>query len=178
MDIGTSDWLKKVRPKMPEFLGNVLEVGSLNINGSAREFFPKSQCGSYLGIDMIYGKDVDIQMNAHDIKDKFKEDSSDVVICLNTLEHDNKFWLTLDGINYVLKKGGYFVFCQPTYNFPIHKHPKDYWRVLEDGVREVIMEGFEIIDIEEVYSKKVVDPTHRKGWRGINPIFCALGRKL
>lgn len=176
MDVGCASWMTKIKPKLPENLGRVLEVGSLNINGTARDYFKAVE---WIGIDMLDGKDVDFVMNGHDIiKQRYWEGKFDAVICMNTFEHDNKFWLSLEGINYALKQGGYLIFAEPTYAFPIHRHPKDYWRILEDGLREVIFEGYEIIDIEEVYSKLIDDPTHRKGKRGINPILCGLGKKL
>lgn len=177
MDIGCETWLQKIRPKLPIKLGRVLDVGSLNINGSAKKYFLPKDCEKYIGIDMQAGKDVDIVANAHDLEEEFGTDAFDVVICMNTLEHDNKFWLTLEAINKVLKKGGYFVFGSPTYSFPIHYHPDDYYRFLESAVRQVVMEGYEILDLEEVYSKREPDPSYKKGWKGINPIICALGRK-
>lgn len=175
MDIGCQQWMEKVKPKVSGGLGRVLEIGSLNINGTAKDYFDFED---WIGIDMVAGKDVDKVMNGHDLKDNFEEGSFDTVVCMNTLEHDNKFWLTLEGINYVLKKGGHFVFAQPTIDFPIHNHPNDYWRLTRSALEEVIFEGFEIMDIEQVYSKKVNDPTHRKGWRGINPILCGLAKKI
>lgn len=174
MDIGCQDWMKKVKPKTGN-LGHVLEVGSLNINGTAKDYF---EFTDWIGIDMMDGKDVDEVINGHDIKTNFKEGIFDTVVCMNTLEHDDKFWLTLEGINFALKKGGLLIFAQPTLGFPIHNHPDDYWRLTRSALEKVIFEGFEIIDIEEVYSKRENDPTHRKGWRGINPILCGLGRKI
>ena len=169
MDIGCINWMKKVQQMLPVNLENVLEVGSLNVNGSAREYF---KAFMWMGIDIVDGKDVDIVMNGHDIvKNSEWKNFFDTVVCMNTLEHDDKFWLSLQGINYALKKGGYFLFAEPTYDFPIHRHAKDYWRILEDGLREVIFEGYEIIDVEEVVSK-IVDG------KGVNHILCGLGRKL
>mgnify|MGYP001567437790 CR=1 FL=1 len=178
MDIGCQDWMTKIKKKYPESLGNlgkVLEIGSLNINGTARDYFKADE---WVGIDMIAGKDVDLVVNAHDIHIYWQFQVFDTIVCMNTLEHDNKFWLTLEQINKVLKKGGLLIYAQPTINFPIHDHPGDYWRLTKQALQEVIFEGFEVLDIEEVYSKKIDDPTHRKGWRGINPILCGLGKKL
>lgn len=137
---------------------------------------------------MMDGKDVDLVLNGHDLTNHFSKEGDhegetfieqfDTVLCMNTLEHDDKFWLTLDGINHVLKQGGLFIFAQPTLGFPIHNHPDDYWRLTRSALEKVIFEGYEILDIEEVFSKKESDPTHRKGWRGLNPILCGLGRKL
>ena len=175
--MGCEGWLLKIKTKLPTQLGRVLDVGSLDINGSVKDYYGKATT-EFIGIDMQEGKGVDIVMNAHDLLTKFEPESFDVIFCMNTLEHDNRFWVTLENMYLLLKTGGYLVFGSPTYNFPIHKHPKDYYRFLEDAVREVVMDGFEILDIEEVYSKKEPDVTHRKGWRGINPIWCALGKKL
>ena len=48
-----------VKNKFPDYFDNkkVLEVGSLNINGSVRQFF--TNC-DYIGLDVGEGKDVDI----------------------------------------------------------------------------------------------------------------------
>ncbi len=175
MDVGCQDWMKKIKPQLPKSLGRVLEIGSLNINGTAREYFTADE---WIGIDMVDGKDVDLVMNAHDITKRFPiGDKFDTIVCMNTLEHDNKFWITLEQINSVLKKGGYLIFAQPTLNFPIHNYPDDYWRLTKSALEQVIFEGYKILDIEEVYSKREPDSTHRKGWRGINPILCGLGVK-
>jgi 2-polyprenyl-3-methyl-5-hydroxy-6-metoxy-1,4-benzoquinol methylase len=120
---------------------------------------------------MQAGKGVDIVMNSHDLDRHFLDNQFDTVICLNTLEHDNKFWLTLEQINKVLHPQGYLIFCEPTYGFPIHRHPKDYWRILPDGLQEVIFEGYKLLDWEEVYSK-IIDG------KGVNPILCGVGQKL
>lgn len=178
MDIGTIGWIEKIKEKklLPDNLGRVLEIGSLDINGSAKQYF--NNYSEYIGIDMQEGKGVDVVMNAHDLDLEYAPNYFDTIICLNTFEHDNKFWLTLDNINLLLKSNGHLIFCEPTYTFPIHRHPKDYWRILPDALQEVIFEGYKILDWEEVYSKKVDDPTYRKGWKGINPILCGLGRKI
>jgi len=51
-----------------------------------------------IGIDMRPGACVDIQMNAHDLLTKFEPNTFDCVICFDTLEHDDKFWLTVDNM--------------------------------------------------------------------------------
>ena len=53
------DFILKVKEKYPEFFKGkkVLDIGSLDINGSARDFF--EDC-DYTGIDVGEGKGVDI----------------------------------------------------------------------------------------------------------------------
>ena len=53
------NFVKRAAEHLPGFFHNasVLEVGSLNINGSVREFFTG---GDYLGLDVGAGPDVDL----------------------------------------------------------------------------------------------------------------------
>lgn len=64
----------------------VLEVGSLNINGSVRQFF--TNC-DYLGIDLGEGKDVDKVCFAHELD--YADGTFDTVISCEALEHD-QYW--------------------------------------------------------------------------------------
>ena len=163
------DWLRKTRYLLPIEVGKILELGSLDVNGTPREVYGTS--GEYFGIDIEFGKGVDLVMNANDIITKLGFQEFDLVICMNLIEHDQYFWKTLEGIKHVLKPGGYFIYGTPTFAFPIHRYPKDYYRFGEDAVREVIMDGFEILNLEEVFTKEL-------DGKPINPTICAIGRKL
>jgi hypothetical protein len=61
----------------------VLEIGSLNINGSVRQFFTGCE---YLGVDLGEGKDVDMVCKGHVLP--FPNLSFDTVISCECLEHD------------------------------------------------------------------------------------------
>ena len=78
----------------------VLEVGSLDINGSVRNMFKSS----YTGIDLQEGKGVDIVMDAVDIKNKFEPESFDCVLCLETLEHAKDPLSVVKNMKWVLQK--------------------------------------------------------------------------
>lgn len=111
--------------------GRVLEVGSRDINGTIRKYLRKD--AKYLGIDRCKGPNVDRIMSGHDLK--LRNGYYDTVLCLDTLEHDEKFWLTLKEMRRVLKKGGTMVITVPGIGFPFHEHPKDYYRFTVDSVR-------------------------------------------
>lgn len=147
---------------MPEKLGVILEVGSRYINGSSKRTFVHTEYDQYIGIDIQPGRHVDIVMNGHDLAEVWKVPTFDVVICMNTLEHDNKFWLTIEAINKVIKKGGYLFLSVPGFNVRPHDYPSDYWRMNEKAVREVLMEGYEVLNLEK-----------HNTWA-----ICAVGRKL
>lgn len=79
----------------------VLEVGSLDINGSVRRFF--TDC-NYVGIDVGPGSGVDLVCQGQDFSGP--SDSFDTVISCECLEH-NPFWLeTFHNMVRVCKPGG------------------------------------------------------------------------
>lgn len=118
----------------------VLEIGSLNVNGSIKDHF--SDADKYIGIDLEKGENVDIVASSYDIPKLFKKESFDCVICCETLEHDTYFWVTLMNMRWVLKKGGYMIISVPSLQQYIHSYPKDYWRFLPDAI-EVFLKDFE-----------------------------------
>ncbi len=90
----------------------------------------------------------------------------DVVICCEMLEHCRFFWRALTTLHMSVRPGGHLIITTPTFGFPLHRYPKDYWRFGEDAYREVFFEGFELLDIQEV--RDVAG----------QPCLCAIGRKL
>ncbi len=89
------EFVEKVRSKFPSLFvrSTVLEVGSLNINGSIRPFF--QQC-VYIGIDIGPGKDVDIVARGEDLA--FKDNSFDVVASCECFEHNPEWVKTLQNM--------------------------------------------------------------------------------
>lgn len=91
----------------------ILDVGSLDINGSQRYFnflgHPPywleivSNTQSYLGVDLMEGKGVDVVMNSHKLK--FEKETFDLVICVNMLEHDSNYKKTIKELLRVAQKG-------------------------------------------------------------------------
>lgn len=69
------------------FTGDVLEVGSLNENGSVREYFPLPR--SYIGCDWRGGPGVEIQCLAHELPSHLPQGRKfDLVVSASMLEHD------------------------------------------------------------------------------------------
>jgi len=161
-------WTAKVREKFQFAPGKVLDVGSLNVNGSVRDLFTDAE--EYVGIDFREGAEVDHVVNAHNLCQFFDWSLFDTVVCMNMFEHDEAFWITLEEINTLLKPGGHFLVAMPTFGFPIHEHPQDFWRAGEDAFKKVIFKGYDILDIQTVYTKE------HEG-KPINPILCAIGKK-
>ena len=130
--------------------GKVLEVGSRYVNGSIKSIFELNGL-KYTGLDMVKGTDVDVVLNAHDIKKEIKKASFNLVVCADTLEHDNRFWLTVENMRWVLKKGGWLVIKAPSLHCNLHEWPSDYYRFLEPVFKEVFFDGY-----EEVFTETLI----------------------
>jgi len=94
---------------------SVLEIGSLNINGTIRDFF--TNC-NYVGVDVGEGKDVDVVCPGqdYDAPDKF----FDVVCSTECFEH-NPHWLeTFNNMIRMCKDGGLIFFTCATTGRPEH----------------------------------------------------------
>lgn len=111
------DFIKYVKNKFPNYFQNskVLEVGSLDINGSMREFF--SNC-DYTGIDVGEGKGVDliVQGQEYDAPDE----TFDVCASGECFEH-NPYWAeTFANMVRMCKPNGLVFFTCATDGRPEH----------------------------------------------------------
>lgn len=102
------DFIQKTKDHFPEFFDacKVLEVGSLNINGTVRDFFSNNR--SYLGIDLIKGKDVDMIVSGSDFNDP--EGTYDTTISTECFEHDRHWDATFRNMHRMTRKGGILIF--------------------------------------------------------------------
>jgi len=103
------DFIKKTKDHFPEYFEgehlNVLEVGSLNINGTVRDFFAAEK---YVGIDLIEGKDVD-QVCPGNLFPAPAE-TFDTVISTECFEHDKTWKETFANMVRMTKVGGMVIF--------------------------------------------------------------------
>lgn len=110
-------FFRQVRRTYPEYFvwKNVLEVGSLNINGTVRDLF--KNC-NYVGVDLDYGPGVDIAVQGQDLE--FPDDSFDVTISAECFEH-NPFWKeTFLNMVRMTKPGGLITFTCAGKDRPEH----------------------------------------------------------
>lgn len=99
------EFIRTMKEKYPDYFvkKRVLELGSLNINGTVRDFF--KDC-NYTGIDQTPGKDVDIVSKAHE----FKSDKLfDMIISAEMFEHDKYIKDSFINSRKLLKSDGIFI---------------------------------------------------------------------
>lgn len=92
----------------------MLEIGSLNINGTVREYF---NADKYIGVDVGEGPGVDVVMSGHDY---WSPSLFDCAISCECFEH-NPFWFeTFVNMVSLTRKGGLVVFTCATTGRPEH----------------------------------------------------------
>jgi|SRR5882672_3201787 len=104
------DFCQAIKKHWPEYFKgvDVLDVGSLDINGSNRFLFENS---AYTGVDIGEGKNVDIVSKGHEFNPGKQYDT---VISTECFEHD-KFWKeTIQNCIRLLKPKGLFLFTCAT----------------------------------------------------------------
>jgi hypothetical protein len=131
-------------------LVDVLEIGSYDVNGGVSDLFT-----FHLGIDMREGPGVDAVVNGHDLIATFEPSSFDVVVWLETMEHDDQFWVTFNGIKHVLRANGHLIVSAPTFYYDRHAVPHDYWRFSEDAFTS-LLKGWNIKHLETLDGNTVV----------------------
>jgi SAM-dependent methyltransferase len=89
---------------------SVLEVGSLNINGSVRQFFLEPTF--YVGCDLGPGPGVDIVCSGHQLP--FQNQTFDVAISCECFEHDKNWYLTFKRMIELVKPLGLVIFTCAT----------------------------------------------------------------
>ena len=127
----------------------ILDLGSLDVNGSYREYFEVFSW-TYRGIDMTAGKNVDIVLQYPYNWQEIRSNSADVVISGQAFEHIEFFWLTMLEISRVLKPEGLCCLIAPS-SGPEHRYPVDCWRFYPDGF--VALARFTSLKVLEVYSQ-------------------------
>lgn len=131
------DKMKKFKEKYldPSKIIKILDVGSLDINGSYAPLFQESNW-EYQGADVSKGKNVDIFLkNPYDWSN-INQNSYDVVISGQSYEHIEYFWITALQFNRILKLGGIVCIIAPAGGYE-HKYPLDCWRFYPDGMAAI-----------------------------------------
>ena len=114
---------------------SVLDVGSLDVNGSYRDLFDNPKW-NYTGLDIVHGKNVDI-VSKDAYRYPFPDGAFDVVITGSVIEHVEDMHTFVRELTRVMKPSGIMCIIAP-WAWDEHKYPVDCWRILPDGMRFLI----------------------------------------
>lgn len=102
---------------------DVVELGSYDVNGTTRPFFDG---GTYTGVDMRTGPGVDVVADAHQVP--LDDETADVVVCCEMLEHDTDPTATFATIARLLRPDGVLLLTTRSPGYPLHEYPHDLGR--------------------------------------------------
>lgn len=112
----------------------ILDIGSREVlnSGTYKQYFDKDNW-EYVGVDLEAGDNVDLVMPSPYVI-PVQDNSFDVIISGQTLEHVKFFWVLLTEVSKKLKSGGLLCIIVPSAG-QVHRFPVDCWRFYEDGMR-------------------------------------------
>ena len=150
------DWVKSCVERFP-LKGAVLEVGSRDVCGNPRHHFnDRERFPSYIGVDREAGNNVDLVIDANYLTPRSLSPypRPNVIVCCEMIEHDQRFWESIERMESVLEPGGYLLLTTRSWRgCPPHCVPHDYWRFLAEGLRvlmeQVGLECLETVDCEQ-----------------------------
>ena len=116
---------------------HVIEIGSMDVNGSLRPIAEAHAPSRYIGIDLAEGPGVDEICSAHDLVKRFGEESFDFAISSEMIEHVQDWRDAISQMKAILKPGGALLITTRSYPFPYHEYPYDYWRFEQDDMRAI-----------------------------------------
>lgn len=161
------DFIQKTKEHFPEFFKgvDVIEIGSLNINGTVRDFF--TDVISYLGVDLIEGKDVDKVCYGNELDNP--TESVDMTISTECFEHDKHWKETFANMVRMVKQGGMVLFTCASDGR--HEHgttrttPQDSPATTDYYMNLNKQHFIEVFDFDAMFSKYLFE---------YNPITCDL----
>lgn len=135
----------------------ILELGSMDVNGSLRQFAPEDS--SYLGVDLELGNSVDMVVEPG-MPLPFEDGAFDLILASSVFEHDPAFWATFLDLARLLRDGGYLYINAPS-NGQVHRYPEDHWRFYPDSglalARWATSQGFPVNLIESFTAPRKSD---------------------
>jgi SAM-dependent methyltransferase len=120
---------KFIKTYWNEEMKSILEIGSLDVNGTLRDFRPENS--NWVGVDLEYGKGVDVVIENSSAL-PFSDKSFDLVVASSIFEHDSQFWTTFIELLRVTKDSGYVYINAPS-NGGVHRYPVDAFRFYPDA---------------------------------------------
>ncbi len=144
----------------------VLEVGSLDVNGSLRDHNVENL--EWTGVDFEVGNGVDVVIT-DPYSYPFESDTYDMILASSVFEHSEFFWILFMEMVRLTKPGGVIYLNAPS-NGAVHRYPVDVYRFYPDSAKALVnyakREGVDLA-LEETFIYRGVD----RGWSDWVAVF-------
>jgi SAM-dependent methyltransferase len=137
--------MRSLRPEDVEGR-RVLDVGSLDVNGSLRPLIESWRPAEYVGVDIARGPGVDVICSADALVEHFGPARFDVVVSTELIEHIRDWKTAVANIKRVCAPRGWLLITTRSYGFRYHAYPHDYWRYEIDDMRRIFSDC-EVLDL-------------------------------
>lgn len=151
----------------------ILDVGSYGVNGTYRRIFDDPRF-EYVGLDIEAGPNVDFVPESPYSWKELADDSFDVVISGQALEHIEFFWITVAEMTRVLKKDGILCIIAPN-GFAEHRYPVDCWRFFTDGM--IALARYVNLDVLHAHTNSAPSKDNKEWYSATNADAMLVARK-
>jgi SAM-dependent methyltransferase len=160
------DFAKQVLTEEIVVGATVLEVGSLDVNGSVRSYVQSLCPEMYVGVDMQEGPGVDLTVDCERLVEEMGGDAWDLVISTEMLEHVEDWRTCIRQMAWAVAPGGLLLLTTRSPGFPYHPFPIDKWRFTLADMK-LIMDALklEIVALEDDPSMPGVFVLARKSFK-------------
>jgi SAM-dependent methyltransferase len=159
-------WCKSVLTRDLVEGKRVLEVGSMDVNGSVRTHVESLDPAYYVGIDIAMGVGVDRILNVIGLLDAYGPKKWDLIISTEMLEHCPPWQEAVYQMKESLDKGGWLVLTSVAPGFPNHDWPGDYWRFTSE-IFEVALLDLDDVVIQTSEELGIFGIARREGRVGL-----------
>jgi len=151
-----SDFIKKISKEQDREDFILLDIAP-EIHKGAKEHFKNCKV---LTLDLNPDSDSDYILDICNCNDEYIPDNTfDVIICTEVLEHTNNPFKAVEELKRIVKKGGIVCVSTP-FNFRIHGPLPDNWRFTVHGLKCLFSE-FSSVTIEELVDEdRFLMPIH------------------
>lgn len=144
-------WLLR---QCPGIRGDVLSIGSESDSDRQGDFYRNyfSMASSYITSEVSPKFGCDLICDIRSMP-QIADNRYDCIFCNGVLEHVDDIRAGLAEMTRILKSGGILLLGVP-FRQAIHMGPNDFWRFTEFGIRYLLKDAYEIIDLVGVEGKK------------------------
>lgn len=143
----SNNWL---RSHTSSITGDILSIGSgTDDDGEGikyQSYF--NNCSSYTTSEITSEFECDLVLDVRSMPE-IKDESFDCIFCSGVLEHIDDYQQALKELHRILKKKGILLLGLP-FRQSLHLVPHDYWRFTEYGIRYMLRDNYEILDLASI----------------------------